>query len=152
MNTPSQITIRLLILPIVALTAGVMYVMLGEETRAPPTLSGTLTTAPDGDATGASVQDFVFRHQESENDCGLERAADKAWCLPEGWRVTKSAIRKIAAECKSTIAEPTAANPRCVQVRAQIGGCGYESFFTGGKCKGRGQIEYVLVVTGQRSR
>jgi hypothetical protein len=152
MALPPRRLARLIILPIVALIAGMTYVLLGEEKPKPPTLSGTVMTAPEGEATGVSVQDFVFRHRESENDCGLERAADKTWCLPDGWRVNKSVIRKIAAECKSTIAEPAAANPRCVQVRAQVGGCGYESFFTGGKCKGRGHIEYELIVSGARAR
>jgi hypothetical protein len=152
MALPPRRLARLIILPIVALIASVTYVMLGEEKRMPPAISGTIMVAPAGDAAGPSTQEFVFRHRESENDCGLERAADKTWCLPEGWRVTKSAIRKIAAECKSTIAEPAAANPRCVQVRAQVGGCGYESFFTGGKCKGRGHIEYELTLTAERGR
>lgn len=115
---------------------------------APPSI--TIEAAIAGTHMRAETRNFSFHHQDSDGNCDANRASDKTWCLPKGWRVADMGIKRISANCNSSIASPSAAGESCAFVGARVAGCGYDNLVLARNCKGRGFIEYELTLSGTR--
>ncbi len=117
-----------------------------------PALSFQVTGVVNGSYQTTQDWTRTFNYSRSDNDCGASFDDNQQFCAPEGYHLkanSVASIHKVSANCNSSIGDPQIAGARCVEVRAHLGGCGYDNLLVAKNCKGRGFFEYNVTVNAE---